>query len=465
MLGGGGAGGAMVGGASGGNDAGGAGGLGACSDVLAPTLQTFSIEVAPNDWTNIQAEFASAGVLTPDQFFQHQEVLYPIVFHYGSETVSSNVFIHLKGQSSWLETVQMDGPTNGKMQFVIVFDSVDSNAAFHGLGKIGFDMPRTDLTFLHERLANSWLRLGAGLPGLCATSARLEINGSYYGLYAAEEHLGHRFLTQFFPATNGNGDLIKGGTMAETNQSSLNLAKLNQFWAVTDAASLQAVVDVPSSVQDWAAEAMMNDGDGYWGGWHNFYIYDQGAKGYAWISTDLDSTFDYLGEFTDDPITWWSTRVPPPLEVQPHYRVVMGDDNLRASYIDALANQLGKWDVAKLQGWIDSWSAQIRDAVAADPHKPATTDMSAFDAAVALARSGVQQRADFVRRWIDCRHSGSGEDKDGDGFIWCQDCRDDDSSIHPGAHEVCGNGIDENCNGLFDEGCPASTARDAAASD
>ena len=33
------------------------------------------------------------------------------------------------------------------------------------------------------------------------------------------------------------------------------------------------------------------------------------------------------------------------------------------------------------------------------------------------------------------------------------DCDDTKASVHPGAAEICGNGIDDNCNGQVDEGC------------
>jgi len=57
-------------------------------------------------------------------------------------------------------------------------------------------------------------------------------------------------------------------------------------------------------------------------------------------------------------------------------------------------------------------------------------------------------------------------DKDGDGYAveggscGAIDCNDNDPAINPGAVEVCDDGIDNNCNGQVDEGCLTCTDGD-----
>jgi hypothetical protein len=50
----------------------------------------------------------------------------------------------------------------------------------------------------------------------------------------------------------------------------------------------------------------------------------------------------------------------------------------------------------------------------------------------------------------------SDPDQDGDGFSILFDCDDENPSVHPGATEVCGDGIDQNCDGS-DLVCPPNS--------
>jgi hypothetical protein len=381
-------------------------------------------------------------------------VRHPVTFHMGSETVS-NATLKLHGQSSWAQAATLDGD-RAKIQFDISFHQSDPTGKFHGIEKLVFDMPRSDWTFMHDRLAHAWLRQ-VGIAAGCAANARVEINGSYYGMYVAEENTNKRVIAEFFP--NGpNGGLWKGYSQPETG---LTLQAANQsrqltFMQATDLASISAIADLSSSVVEWASEALLNNADGTYGGNHNLYIYDQGANGFVYLPNDTDSTFDWLSLFdltpsNDHPIYWWSNRAQPVQGPGVVWVTVLGDPTWRSKYVDAIATQLGKWNVQQIQGWIDTWSQQIAADVAADPHTWASP--AQFQMAVSAAHDVVAQRAQFLQTFVDCERSGSGADQDGDGFRWCEDCNDNNAAVHPGATEICGNGIDDNCNGAVDEGC------------
>jgi hypothetical protein len=424
----------------------------ACPDLFDQgTLATYSVDIADADWTAMQAEFANLAALESGADFV---VYHPAVFHLGSETVS-DAAIKLHGASSWYQTVSLDG-ARAKMQFDVSFDQSNPTGKFHGVTKLVFDMPRSDWTFLHDRVSGQWLRQ-VGILAPCSVSGRLEINGSYYGLYAVEQGVGNDVVRQFFPS-NAKGDLWKGGTQAETNQKSPDYGRLTTFQAAQDLGALAAIVDIQGSVTTWAAEALLNNADGYYGGSHNFYIYDQGAAGYVFLPNDTDATFDWLPEFdlvgaTDHPIYFWYARSKPAPLPGDKWMIVFGDAGWRAKYAEAIAGLLAKWDVGQIQGWIDSWSQQIADAAGSDPHAWATA--AQIQQATATARQVVAQRAAYLQTFVDCERgvAAAATDADGDGQRWCDECDDGNAAVHPGAPEICGNGIDDNCNGQVDEGC------------
>ncbi len=431
-----------------------------CSDLFDQnTVPSYSFEISAGDWARLDADFHDVNDVlagTPPQ------TAYPIVFHAGSETVT-NATVRLRGKSSWVNTVMFDA--NPKMQFAISFDQADSKQKFHGVSTLHFAMPRDDFTFLNERVGNNWLR-AIGLVAPCSNSATVTVNGALYGLYVVEDGVNKPLLQQFFPG-NAGGDLWKGGTEAQTNQSSANWTRLQALQAAADIGTLQGLADLPNTVLQWGAEAVLEDGDGYYGGAHNYYLYDQGAAGYVWLADHTDSALEWVPLFTslgvrEHPLYWWAGR-PLPDPPGADYLLVINDPTWRARYVQAIATQTGKWDPAQILGWIDAWSKQIAGAVAADPRKWATVDQ--FNAAIAALRDMAQNRPVYLRSFVACEGGDPAQsaDGDGDGVPWCNDCDDANGAVHPGAPEVCGNHTDDNCDGVVDENCPGEKPDGGAA--
>jgi hypothetical protein len=420
-----------------------------CPDLFdQDKVRTYAIDIDPAEWQKIVDEFNNVGALLTDV---NWGAYHPAVLRLDGETVA-DAAVKLHGQSSWAHTVMFDG-ARAKMQFEVSFDETAPGKRFHGLSQIIFDMPRNDWTFMHDRLAHAWLRQ-TGIMATCAASARLELNGSYYGLFVIQEDYSGRVVEQFYPS-NPDGDLWKGGWTPKTNKRTANQARADAFWAAKDLASVSAIVDIEASLVSWAAEALLNGSDGYYGGSHNFLIYDQGAKGFVFLPQDTDGTFDYLVLFDlpgarNHPVFWWEGRAKPTPIPGPHWLIVMSDAGWRKKYAEVMAALLDRWDAGQFVGWIDSWSQQIAADIAADPHTWAGP--SDVTRAVAAARQVVKDRPEYLRSFVACERDGAGDDGDGDGFKWCDDCRDDDAEIHLGAPERC-NGVDDNCNFTVDEAC------------
>ncbi len=417
---------------------------GACSDLFdEKALISYEAQIDPAEWAAIHDEFvnwqarAAAGLdIKP---------YHAITLQVGQESVPA--WIRLKGNSSWFSAVAAN--PNVKKQFIIAFDQgADPHARFHGVQKVELDMPSLDRSFLHDRLAHSFLR-DVGLPGLCANSAKLIVNGEYYGLYANLEITGRDFLKRIFPGAD-QGDLWKKRSDLKTNDDDPNRDNSRQkaLWSTTDPNELAKLMDVDASLRTWAAEALLPQPDGYWGGNSNFYVYDHPTRGFIWLTDDLDATFEFMPPDMH-PIYFWLNRNPA-RRPGPHYVALMHEDQWRNRFIEILAQLVEGWDVGQLQQRVSTWAEQIHEALEADPHRSGTAEAD-------FAQQGklsdfVAARPDYIHSWLACVHDG-GPDADGDGTAWCLDCDDASPTSHPGAPEICGDGVDQNCNGVIDEGC------------
>jgi hypothetical protein len=409
-------------------------------------LPDFHVDIDDDEWAAMEDEFLHRAERLEAGMDEHP--YHPIVFSYEDDVVE-DAMIRLKGASSWNDTVAFDD--DPKMQFVISFNENNPDGRYRGRRKLALDMPRSDWTFLRQRLALHALR-SLGAPAQCANSARLFINGDYYGLYANVERMDRELLERLYPE-NPDGDLWEGGRIIKTNEDDFTWTRLSAFWDVAESGTiddLEQLADLDASIKEWAAEAVLPHADGYYMGRANFYLYDHPDRGFTWMPNDLDTAFDYVEPDADALYPACDGRKTHDRE---HYLIVMDDPVWRDRYIDELAKLVDRYDVADMELRLDQWAAQIEDAAAHDPRAP----FSAQDRIAALdsMRDYFAERATFLEDWVGCRDSG-GPDGDDDGVEFCLDCDDASADVGPAMTETC-DGIDNDCDGHVDELADCST--------
>lgn len=352
-----------------------------CADIYDPNLvPTFELTFTTQVWDDVQ-----------DDCNATRQQYRPAQLRYGSET--HDVMVRLKGNWSW---------NCQKMQFVVSFNETDPNGRFHGVRKLVFDAPWYDRTLLHERLSFPIFQ-ARGLPYSCANSARVMINGAYYGLFTNVERLDKEYLQRHFEQADGN--LYQAGSELKTNETLNDTSDIQALNAATTVAEIDAVMDLDQAVAEWATEAMLPALDNYWAGVEiNYYLYNHPARGFLYLPYDMDIVFGDSAERNGD-LIWPDAVMADPITYE-HYQWrkeallqrVLADEAWCQRFVDELILARAAYSPAALSAQVDAWSAQIAQAVADDSNKTFTT--AEHDASLLALKAFFAERAAVVDQWL-----------------------------------------------------------------
>jgi len=347
-----------------------------CSPLFAQDrLPVYEVTLEERDWHHLQTEWRTADG-TKDYF--------PITQLLVDGEEVPNAELRLKGNSSccWL---------GDKMQFVLAFNEIDEDARFEGERKIALDSPFYDPTVLKNRLA-SWYLLRQGLPAACTNSALLYVNGEFYGLYANMEELDHEFLERNFGKDNADGYLWKYGTELDNHEGEeIDYTRINDFWSSYDPAYTSTFGDVDQWMTEWAAEAVLPDGDGYWCCGHNYYLYDHPEQGMMWIPWDMDGTFDWVGYDIPPDYLYYP-------DYTPHMAYVLASDEGHAAFVEHIAAASDLYGTPEMLSALDDMIAQTAEWSAQDPYR--YYDQATYETSLANLHPYVESRRAWLDAWL-----------------------------------------------------------------
>lgn len=374
-------------------------------------LPTFELTIDEDTWDDLEWEWEH-GEKQKDKGKDHNPYHSLTEFRYGNIAIT-NAEIRLRGNpKSWEKSPD-------KMQLHIEFDRVDEDGHFLGLESVALESSHMNRHMLRDRLALSIMR-DMGAIAVCANNARVYVNGEYYGLYTNLEKIKQAFLDRVFD--DPTGDLWdRHSWELKTNKKTANDDRIEALEEVEDLEEVETYLDLEQALTVYAAEAILPDSDGCWGGGYNYFFYDDPLSGkFKLIPWDMDSTFDRFndgkkGKYPDnpDPVVWHK-------EERYHgriwYELALEDEDWFWYYIETVRTQFeAAYDVAVLHEKIATWTDQIKESVFEDSNKPWDNDKYLDE--VEELEDYVEARAEWLEEWLECWEEGGQPDKKG----YCDD--------------------------------------------
>jgi CotH protein len=369
-------------------------------------LQEIRLEINSKDWQTLKDNYLS-------------NEYYPCDFKWGGQVVR-NAGIRSRGNFS---------RSGVKPGLRVDFNRYTTGQTFLDLKSVVLRNNSTDFTSMHERVT-MLLFARMGLPAPRVAHARLFINNAYAGLYGVVESVDKAFLSRNFDESDGylykydrnagdapyyleylgpNMDLyVPHPFSPETHEDDPRpqpLVDLIRTVAeASDASFLTAIaqyLDIGNFITHVAVVVFMADEDGILGNWgmNNFDIYQlQNRTVHVLIPWDKSEatrpgpTYSIFHNIDDVPGSQRNRLM----------ERILGIPELKSQYLDTMleiADSSSELIVGDGRGWlereVERETAQIQDAVLADPQKTFTNDQ--FSAAVEDLRKFARERAAFVR--------------------------------------------------------------------
>jgi hypothetical protein len=345
---------------------------------------------------------------------------------------------------------------DGKMAWKIDTNRFVVGQKLLGLEKLNLNNLVQDPSSVHEYMAYEVFRaVAVAAPRL--GYAHVTVNGDDAGTYLVVEATDDDvFLERHFAGTTGlfegeYGQDLFPGSGADFDQDDGGpeaVLALDELAARLDSAgddvlaALDPILDWDQVLATIATEIFIGHWDGYGPTRNNYFLHLGNDGRWSLLPWGVDQTFDYP----------WPLYDGQGLILQR----CLADAACRQRYEAAMLAVVDAVDALRAAGFDDDVRALAAANVARfadDPRREWNHEDIPALAEAALAF--LDARSQAVRDELACTQDPDA-DVDGDGFACSLDCNEGDPGIFFGATEVCGNDVDEDCSGRFDDAdhCP-----------
>lgn len=354
--------------------------------------------------------------------------------------------IRLKGRAGSFRTLDR------KSAFKVRVNHIEGQRV-RGQKKLTLNNSVQDRSLLHEWLTYTIFR-GMGVASPRTGSAYVYLNDELYGLYHNIESLDDLMLDRWFPTTESMYEGAYGTDLFNDHLNRFeqdegdpddrsNLARLIERINTVPAADFydqsQDIVDWAQVLTTMVVEIYIGHWDGYAPTRNNYYFHFDAAGVARLLPWGSDQTFDrHLG---------WRDGRGRLLET------CRASENCMAAFDATLVRLVAFLDQLDPVPMVRAHADRMIPWYFEHPRRLYTPAQVAD--AVQRTIAFLERRRNDVRAEVDCLLAED-PDPDGDGFTCANDCRPDDPNSFPGAEEICGDGIDQDCNGQIDDGigCP-----------